>query len=481
VFDGPSYLNCVCLGLILDPEGQKMSKSRGNVVEPAEVIDSHGADALRWYYFTSQQPWAGYRFSAETVGESVRQFLLTLWNTYSFWVLYAGTEGFGPEEFRRPAHPHGEIHAGRATSLDRWAISRLQHTIEVARERLDNFDSTLSGGAIAAYVDELSNWYVRLSRRRFWEADRNAFATLRYCLVETAKLLAPFTPFLADEIYRNLVGGESGDFGEAPDSVHLCDFPTPDAALIDDELEAAMDAVRRTVELGRAARAQAKVKMRQPLHKAVIVATEVERAAIEAESDLVKAELNVKELDFVHQQSELVSYRVRPNYRALGPRFGKQMPQVAAAVESLDASHVSAALDEGRDVGVNVDGSEHTLAPEDISLQMEPLEGYEVEAEAGHAVALQLELDEELLREGLAREVVHAVQNARRDAGLDVSDRIELRLGGDEELLAAAREHEDYVAGETLATGVGYEDADADAVTATIEGRELRIGVVKSG
>jgi isoleucyl-tRNA synthetase len=481
LFDGPSYLNCVCLGLILDPEGQKMSKSRGNVVEPADVIDRHGADAFRWYYLTSQQPWSGYRFSTDTVGEAVRQFLLTLWNTYSFWVLYADTEGFGPEDFRPPAHPHGQIHAEHATSLDRWAVSRLQHTIELVREGLDDFDSTTSGQAIAAYVDELSNWYVRLSRRRFWEGDRNAFATLRHCLVETTKLLAPFTPFLADEIYSNLVGGDAGDFGAAPDSVHLCDFPRPNPELVNDALEAGMEAVRRTVELGRAARAQAKIKVRQPLRKAVIVATETERAAIEDQADLVKAELNVKEIDFVSEQSELVSYRVRPDYRALGPRFGKLMPQVAAAVEALDADHVAAAIEEGREVGINVDGKDHSLSPEELSLVMEPLDGYQVEAEAGHAVALQLDLDEELRREGLAREIVHAVQNARRDAGLEVSDRIELRLGGDDELLEAAREHEGYIAGETLATEVHYDGAGPNVISATIEGRELSIGVLKKG
>jgi isoleucyl-tRNA synthetase len=481
LFDRPSYLNCVCLGLILDPEGQKMSKSRGNVVEPADVIDRHGADAFRWYYFTAQQPWSGYRFSVDTVGEAVRQFLLTLWNTYSFWVLYANTEGFGPEEFRRPAHPHGDVHAAHATSLDRWAISRLQNTVELVRERLDDFDSTGSGQAIAAYVEDLSNWYVRLSRRRFWEGDRNAFATLRYCLVETAKLLAPFTPFLADEIYSNLTGGAAGDFGDAPDSVHLCDFPKLNSELIDDALEASMEPVRRTVELGRAARSQAKVKMRQPLRKAVIVATEAERAAIEAQADLVMAELNVKELDFVSEQSELVAYRVRPDFRALGPRFGKLMPQVAAAVEALDAAHVAAAVEEGREVGISIDGKDHSLSPDEVSLVMEPLEGYQVEAEAGHAVALQLEVDEELRREGQAREIVHAIQNARKESGLDVSDRIELRLGGDPELLEAAREHEAYVAGETLATEVHYDGAGPDVISTTIEGRELSIGVSRIG
>jgi isoleucyl-tRNA synthetase len=497
LFERSSYRNCVCLGLILDPEGQKMSKSRGNVVEPWDVISAHGADAFRWYYLTAQQPWSGYRFSVETVGESVRQFLLTLWNTYSFWVLYANAEGLGPEDFNagrghavgsaiNPAAPGREAEeaAGVYSDLDRWILSRLQSTTATVIERMDDFDCTAAGGAIGTYVEDLSNWYVRLSRRRFWEGDRAAFATLRHCLLETVALLAPFIPFLADEIHANLAGGEDGDFGALPDSVHLRDFPKPDSALADPGLEAAMAAVRRTVELGRAARAGAKVKVRQPLRKAVVVAGGAEREAIAARADLIEAELNVKELEFVAEEGELVSYTVKPNFRTLGPRFGKRMPQVAAAVSALDAAHVAATIESGGEFGVNVDGRDHTLGADDAILALEPLEGYEVSSEAGHAVGLQLDLDDELRREGLAREIVHAVQNARRDAGLDVTDRIELALGGDGELLEAAREHQAYIAGEVLATTVRYDGtggASAGPASATIEGRELRIDLNRAG
>jgi isoleucyl-tRNA synthetase len=498
LFDTSSYRNCVCLGLILDPEGRKMSKSTGNVVEPWDVIAAHGADAFRWYYLTAQRPWAGYRFSIDTVGESVRQFLLTLWNTYSFWVLYANAEGLTPKDFPsytatssalatpeesdmdpaslpRPGVA-GEEPGPVGADLDRWALSRLQGTISTVRERMDDFDCTAAGQAIAAYVEELSNWYVRLSRRRFWEGDASAFRTLRTCLLEVTKLLAPFVPFLAEEIFCNLAAGADEDFAGRPDSVHLCDFPEPGPA--DAELERAMEAVRRTVELGRAARAQAKAKVRQPLRRAVIVANEEERAAIEARAALVTAELNVKELDFVTEEGELVSYEVKPNYRALGPRFGRHMPQVAAAVQALDPVHVARVLGEGGEVGINVDGVEHALGPDELSLALQPLEGYEVEAEAGHAVALQLELDEELLREGLAREIVHAVQNARKEAGLEITDRIELALGGDPELLAAAREHQPYVAGEVLATSVAFDGGEGAATE--IDGRDLQIGISRA-
>ncbi len=485
LFDESSYRNCVCLGLILDPEGQKMSKSKGNVVEPWDVISTHGADAFRWYYLTAQQPWSGYRFSVDTVGESVRQFLLTLWNTYSFWVLYANAEDLGPADFDDQsltspffADTTKKDEVSEMDDLDRWALSRLQATTATVRGRMDEFDCTAAGRAISAYVEELSNWYVRLSRRRFWEGDRAAFATLRHCLLETVALLAPFTPFLADEIHLNLAGGEAEELGALPDSVHLRDFPQADPALADPELERAMEAVRLTVELGRAARAQAKAKMRQPLRRAVIVANDAERAAIEARADLVTAELNVKELDFVSEEADLVSYAVKPNYRALGPRFGKRMPQVAAAVEALGPVHVARVMADGGEIGINVDGNDHTIGPDEVTLALQPLEGYEVEAEAGHAVALQLELDDELRREGMAREIVHAVQNARKAAGLDISDRIELSLDGDDVLLAAAREHQPYIAGEVLATSVAYDASDG--TTMKLDGRVLQIALARA-
>jgi isoleucyl-tRNA synthetase len=471
LFDRSAYENCVCLGLILDADGQKMSKSRGNVVTPDEVIDRFGADAFRWYLLTAQQPWSGYRFSMEAISEALRSFLLTLWNTYSFWVLYANAEELestGPPSV--PTEP---------TDLDRWALSRLQTTVEEVTAKMDGFDCTAAGREIADFVEELSNWYVRLSRRRFWEGDRAAFETLRYCLVEVSRLIAPFTPFVAEEIYRNLVGGETGEFAELPDSVHLTDFPAVREELRDPGLEAAMETTRRTVELGRAGRAQAKAKVRQPLTKAVVVASDAERAEIESQAALVMSELNVKRIEFVSDESDLVSYTVKPNYRSLGPRFGDEMPQAAAAVSALDAEKVAAALDSGAEVGISIAGRDHTLAADDLLLEMQPVAGYQVEAQAGHAVALALELDDDLVREGLAREVVHAVQNARRNAGLEITDRIELGLGGSARLLEAARAHEEYLVTEVLATSVGYEATGGERVT--IDGEDLGIEVRRSG
>jgi isoleucyl-tRNA synthetase len=454
LFDRASYRNVVCLGLILDDQGRKMSKSVGNTVEPWDVIDRFGTDAFRWYLFTSKYPWDGYRFSLETIGEVVRQFLLQLWNTYGFYVLYANANSVEPSA------------VGERTEFDLWAASRLQGTVAIVRERLDSFDATAAGRAIQEYVDELSNWYVRRSRRRFWDGDPAAFATLRAALVTVAQLLAPFTPFLADEIYDNLDGTEP--------SVHLTDFPQPGER--DTALEQAMAVVRETVRLGLAARAQAKVKVRQPLRAAVVVATGAEREAVERFSDLVREELNVRELRFASQADELGELEVKPNYRTLGPRFGKQMPLVAAAVAALDPAHVSDALRERRPIGIAISGQDHALSAEDLLVSMKPIEGYQVEREGSHAVALELELDLELQIEGWVREIVRAVQSARQAAGLDVTDRIVLTLDGDEDLIGAARTHESYIAGETLAVQVSYENFDRVSPV-VIGGRELRIGV----
>jgi len=452
-----SFRTVLCLGLILDEEGQKMSKSKGNVIVPWEVLDAHGADALRWYYFTSKQPWDGYRFSLETVGESIRQLMKTLWNSYSFFVLYANVNDVDP-----PAPEDVEL-----TDLDRWLLSRLQATAEVAIDRLDDYDTTTAGRAVAGFVEDLSNWYLRRLRPRFWDGDPAAFATLRRCLLEVSKLLAPLTPFIADAIYENLDGTEP--------SVHLCDYPEPDPAWRDKELERQMTVAREAVGLGREARAHAKLKVRQPLREAVLVATDCEREAIERFEDVLCGELNVKRLRYVSQADELGNLELKPNYRSLGPRFGKAMPKVVAAVGGLDSAAAARSLREGGRVHISIDGLEHSLGAEDVQVALRPLDGYQVERAGTHAVALDLTLDDELVREGLAREVVHAIQGVRRDSGFEVADRISLVLGGDGVLLAAVRAHERYVTGEVLATSLSLEgDALANgAARVELAGREL--------
>jgi len=456
------YKNVVCLGLILDEDGQKMSKSKGNAVEPWQVLDQYGADAFRWYFFTSKQPWDGYRFSKETIGEGVRLFLKQLWSTYFFYTLYAeaNAAALGAVAEHADAEPTDD--------LDRWVLSRTAGTAQFVAERLDAYDATSAGRAIAALVDELSNWYVRRSRRRFWDGDPAAFQTLRHCLLTVAKLLAPLCPFIADEIYDNLDGTLA--------SVHLCDFPAGDALPArDEELEEAMALARETVRLGLGARGKAKIKVRQPLGEAVVVAAGRERAAIEQLEDVVREELNVRRVRFVAAAEELGSYEVKANYRTLGPLFGKDMPRAAEAIAALDPAHVAAAVrsggenggapdgeGSGRSIGIAVAGREHTLSADDVILTMKAPDGYSVEREGAHAVALDLTIDDDLLTEGRAREIVHAVQNARKSAGLEVEDRIELALSGDPALIAAAEAHRDYLTGETLAVGL---DLPTDATS----------------
>jgi isoleucyl-tRNA synthetase len=458
------YRNVVCLGLILDEEGQKMSKSKGNTVEPWHVLDAYGADAFRWYFFTSKQPWDGYRFSAETIGEGVRLFLKQLWSTYYFYALYAHASAeqlrAGRSDGVSAEGGEGAAASGSDADLDRWALSRTAGTAQLVAERLDAYDATSAGRAIAGLVDELSNWYVRRSRRRFWDGDPAAFETLRMCLLTIAKLLAPLCPFIADEIYDNLDGARA--------SVHLCEFPAGEALPArDEELEEAMALARETVRLGLGARGKAKIKVRQPLGEAVVVAAGRERAAIERLAAVVREELNVRRVRFVAAAEELGSYEVKANYRTLGPLFGKDMPRAAEAIAALDPARVAAAVrsagtgDGAEDgaggdggsgaIGIAVGGREHTLSADDVILTMKAPDGYSVEREGAHAVALDLTIDEDLREEGRAREIVHAVQNARKTAGLEVEDRIELALGGDPALIAAAETHRDYLAGETLA------------------------------
>jgi isoleucyl-tRNA synthetase len=338
------------------------------------------------------------------------------------------------------------------------------------RERLDAYDATSAGRAIAEYVEDLSNWYVRRSRRRFWDGDTQALETLRTALVTVAKLLAPFTPFVADELYDNLDGELA--------SVHLCDFPQPGER--DLELEFAMSTARETVRLGLAARSQGNLKVRQPLREAIIVADGREREAIERLAEVVREELNVTALRFVAAADELGTHTVKPNFRTLGPRFGKRMPQLVAAVAALDAAEVARALRAGETVVVSIAGEDHELGGADLTLALAPLEGYGLEREGTHAVALELALDDELIRAGHAREIVHAVQQCRRDAGLEITDRITLVLSGDPQLLAAAREHEGYIVSETLATSFACDERDDWLASVEIDSLALAIWLARS-
>jgi isoleucyl-tRNA synthetase len=445
IFDDTAYRNVVCLGLILDGEGQKMSKSRGNVIEPWTVIDRQGADAFRWYLLTAQSPWESFRFSLESVDEAKRRFLLTLWNTFSFLVTYAALpDGWAPGG--APAPP-----ARRAT--DRWILSRLDGTVATVTERLEEYDATGAGRALEELLDDLSNWYVRVSRRRFWggrgdgEADAAAFATLHECLSTLALLVAPFCPFVAEEMHGTLVAAHDPS---APESVHLADWPVPGDRR-DPDLEAQMRTVREAVAVGRAARVEARIKVRQPLREVVVAAPAATTVDDPELVELIAGELNVRSARFSSDQDELVHVSLKPNYRRLGPRFGKAMPAVAEAVAALDPVATTAALDAGEPVGITVDGAAERLEPDDLLREARPTEGYAVGQDGALAVGLATEITPDLRREALAREVVHAVQGARRAAGLRVEERIVLHLDGSGPLREAIDAHRDAIAADTLA------------------------------
>ena len=428
VFDRSSYETVLCLGHILDGDGRKMSKHLGNVLDPFALFEEHGADALRWYMLCGGSPWSARRVGPEQIGEAVRKVLLTYWNTASFLTLYAGANGW------TPGGP-----AGERTLLDRWALSETHAAAREVTAALEDFDSFRAGKRLGTLVDDLSNWYVRVSRRRFWDGDPAALTTLHECLQIVTLLLAPFTPFITDEVWDGL-------YATGPDdSVHLATWPVVDDALIDSGLSTQVALVRRLVDLGRAARAGSKVKTRQPLARALVSASGWQVLAPELR-DLVARELNVGSLEPL--SGDLVQTSVKGNFRALGRRFGKRTATVAAAVAAADPVALVASRH------VVVDGEGIDLAEDELIVTETPREGWGVATTGGETVALDLEITPDLRRAGLVRDVVRLVQDARKSAGLDVRDRIELWWQADGELAAALTEGSADLAGEVLAVAV---------------------------
>ena len=467
----PSYRNVICLGLILDGNGEKMSKTKGNIVEPWAVINAHGADAVRWYLLTAAPPGNMRRFSQDLVEESVRRFLLTLWNTYSFFVTYARLDGFDPMA-AGPLEP--------AAELDRWALSELNQLVADVTEEMDGYNPTDAGRRIEAFVEELSTWYVRRSRRRFWKSEndtdkRSAYQTLYTCLVTLSKLLAPLTPFVAEEIYQNLV--VSVDPG-APDSVHLTAFPEADEAFIDRELAEAVQLIMRVVSMGRAARSKSRVKVRQPLSEAVVMTrTEIERAALEVLAEQVREELNVKGIRAVDAGEVAGLLSVRLNGSVVGPKYTDRLPDLRRAFEEADKPSIAARMLAGEPAAVGA----FELSAEDVEVAPATDGNVAGVLEGGYFVGVNTSITPELRQEGLARELVHSIQNMRRSAGLDIADRIVITHEGADELQALLGQGPlgDYVRGETLAVeAASGAPRDGDYTeTLKIEGMELTLGV----
>jgi isoleucyl-tRNA synthetase len=445
LFDRSSYENVVCLGLLLAEDGRKMSKHLGNILEPMPLMDEHGADAVRWFMAASGSPWAARRVGHGTLQEIVRKVLLTYWNTVAFQALYARTNGWTPDQPAPAAH--------RRPVLDRWLLSQLHRLTRDVTEALENFDTQRVGSRLAAFVDDLSNWYVRRSRRRFWDGDPAALSTLHETLHVLTRLMAPLTPFVSERVWQDLFVPTDDS---APESVHLARWPEHDAALIDDDLDAGMALTRRLVELGRSARSEAKVKTRQPLQRALIPSAAHQQLSPELRAE-VAAELNVVDVESFASAGDLVDHTAKGNFRNLGKRFGKQTPQVAAAIAAADATALAGSFARRGTATVDFEGGVEVTA-DDVIISERPREGWSVVNEHGETIALDLRLTPELVRAGLAREVIRLVQEARKTSGYDVSDRVVLSWSGDGEAAQALTDHADLVAREVLAVRTVRED-----------------------
>jgi isoleucyl-tRNA synthetase len=481
LFDQPCFKNVISLGHIVAEDGSKMSKSRGNVVDPWSVLDAHGADATRWYMLSASPPGNTRRFSANLVREVVGKFLLTLWNSYSFFVTYANLNDFDPAT---PTVPLAE-----RSVLDRWVLARLNALVERVTEGLETYDVTGATRPIGEFVDELSNWYVRLSRRRFWNVEDDprsqqlslaAHQTMYEVLVTLSQVLAPFTPFIADEMYRNLLAGAGAT---APVSVHLSHWPAPPAGWADDQLVADMALAQRIVSLGRAARETAGLRLRQPLAEAIVgLPSPRERDALERLAPEVTEELNVKALRTVTASSDLVEVIVHPLPKQLGSKYGRRFPPIKQALLAMDPLAVAAAVETGRPITVKVEGETVEVLPDEIEIRKSPKPGLVVAEEAGYLVAVTTELTDELRWEGYAREVSRNIQELRKKSGLEISDRIHTTVQAGQPLAPLWALHGAAIATDTLS--VSFEEAApaVGAYTARImlDAQEVVIGIAKA-
>jgi isoleucyl-tRNA synthetase len=466
VSDSVAYKNCICLNLIVDKDGKKMSKSVGNIINPYDVFDTVGADALRWYFLARLAPDAPKRVSVDIVADVASSFINTFWNTYGFFVLYARLDKVDLTK-TVPVEDRPEI--------DRWALALLHETVTTVTDALDHYDARTAGEAIESFVDQLSNWYVRRNRRRFWKstdpADKQAaYLTLYECLKGAHELMAPFVPFLAENVYQNLVRSVDPD---ALPSVHMGNWPAADPSWKNDHLLHDIGVVQKVVGLGRAARSHSGVRTRQPISRLLVRApNDAAAKALESHKDQILEELNVKDIEFIARDAGLVSYNIKPNLPKLGKQYGKLVPQIRQALLDADGAEIAGAAARGEAFEIEVAGQAIPLEGDDILIETHSAEGYSCEADSGYLTALDTTLNDELIAEGLAREIVRSVQDARKQAGLEVSDRITLGVSGSEGVEKALGVHRDYVMNETLATTWETGQSDARYTDEKVMGEE---------
>jgi isoleucyl-tRNA synthetase len=471
--DQVSFKNVICLGHIQDGEGRKMSKSLGNIVQPWDVINVHGADALRWYLFTATPPGQERRFSSDLVGDVIRSFTLTLWNVYSFFVTYANLD-----------KPQALTVTATTNELDRWLLSELNVLVRDVTKAYDEYDVTNATRPVEKFVETLSTWYVRRSRRRFWKNDSStdkqaAYSTLYTALVTVAKLIAPAMPFIAEELYQNLV--RSVDETQ-PESVHIAEWPQVMEEFIDESLNKEMQLVMKLVSLGHSARQKANRKVRQPLAEAAFsVGNPSERNALMKNVDVIQDELNVKQVRLLDRATEAVSHTVKPLPKQLGQKYGNKFPALQKAILALNPEEVASTLHADKPVEVKVDGETYQILSDEVEVKALAKEGFAVAEEGAYVAALVTELTPELIAEGLAREFVRRVQDLRKSADLDVADRIELFVEASAGLKSAIEAHKDYITAETLTTKLSFANppANASVVEDEFENEKVKVGLVK--
>ena len=470
LFNKAPYENVIVLGHVQDENGQKMSKSKGNAVDPFDALDKYGADAIRWYFYINSAPWLPNRFHGKAVQEGQRKFMGTLWNTYAFFVLYANIDEFDATKYT--------LDYDKLSVMDKWLLSRLNSTVKAVDENLAAYRIPETARALQEFVDEMSNWYVRRCRERFWakgmEQDKiNAYMTLYTALVTISKAAAPMIPFMTEDIYRNLVCSIDPS---APESVHLCDFPEVDEAHIDSQLEADMEVVLEAVVIGRACRNTANIKNRQPIGKMYIKAG---KELSDFYVDIIRDELNVKEAELTDDVSKLTTYSFKPQLKTLGRRFGKKINDVRQILAELDGQAAMAELNEKGTLTIQVDGQDEALEKDDLLIEAAQMEGYVSDSDHGITVVLDTNLTPELLEEGFVREIISKIQTMRKDAGFEVMDHIRVSMQDNDKVQKVIQDNEAQIKSEVLADEVSYDGAKGSVKEWSINGEKVTLGVEK--
>ncbi|MGL5767588.1 MAG: isoleucine--tRNA ligase [Sarcina sp.] len=467
LFDRNPFENCIVLGHVLDKKGLKMSKSKGNVVDPFDVLNSQGADATRWHFYTASAPWLPTRFSIDDVAEVQRKFLGTLWNVYSFYVMYANIDNFNPLDYKDFVSEN---------VMDKWEMSKLNTLIKDVEEGLDSYDITSAALKIEEFTDELSNWYVRRNRARYWSEELTddkigAYMTLYRVLTTLAKVAAPFIPFVTEEMYQNLVVNLDSS---APESIHLTKWPIADESAINPELEAEMDLAYKIVKLGRSARNTANIKNRQPLSE-MLVSTDALQGYY---GEIIKDELNIKKVEFGADVSKYVNFEIKPNLPVLGRAYGKMIPGIKKEIAARNQMELAQKIRNGETETINVDGTEIVLNSENLLVTMSGLEGFGFAGEGAVGVVLDTTITDELREEGHVREILSKIQNMRKESGFEVADKIELYVAGNDMLLEVIKKYESHIMKETLTVGVKYNE-EANYEEVMINGEKLLMFVEK--